>query len=400
MPNVKLTAVAVDRLRAPDSGRVEYFDLALPSFALRVTDKGSKSWVVFYRIGGRLRRMTLGSYPALGLAEARTAARGAMHDASRGVDPAQERAKKKGERPQSVEGAVHLFVEKYVSKKRSANETERIFNVYVLPKWRKRALENIARRDVIELLDMMLDKHGPYITNRTLAAVRRFFNWCVERDLVPTSPTTKVRAPGKEAKRERILSDGEIKAVWDGFHSLGWPFGPLFQLLLVTAQRRGEIATMRWEDIDLEDATWTIPREFTKADRAHSVPLSPPALDIVRGLPEAGEFVFTTRGSRPVSGFSKAKARVDALSAVSDWRLHDLRRTAASGMARLNVPPHVLSKVLNHAPDSTQGITAIYNRYGYDAEKRHAMEAWGRYLGSLITPRDDKVISIGARHAD
>ena len=138
MPRAKLTAVSVERFKAPANGRIEYFDQVLPGFALRITHKGAKSWVVFYRHGGRLRRMTLGSYPALGLADARDHARQALQQAAKGNDPAAERAQRRSSRSQHVEGAVQLFIAKHASKNRTARETERIFNTYVLPKWRRR----------------------------------------------------------------------------------------------------------------------------------------------------------------------------------------------------------------------------------------------------------------------
>ena len=402
MPRIKLTAIAIERLKGPESGRVEYFDLTLPGFALRITDKGSRSWVVFYRNGGRLRRMTIGSYPALGLADARMAAREAMQAAARGNDPAMERAAKRTASPDLFEGGVQLFIDKYASRNRSAKETERIFKVYVLPKWRARTLENITRRDVVEIVETVLEERGPYMANRVLAAIRKFFNWAMERDMVPASPAAMVSAPGRETKRDRVLSNDEMKYLWEGFDQLGWPFRPIFKMLLVTAQRRSEVATMQWQNINLEAAVWTIPREMTKADRTHEVPLSPLAVQILEEAPRFGSYVFTSgrSGDKPVSGYSAPKIRVDKLTGVTGWRLHDLRRTAASVMARLNVPPHVLGKILNHASDSTQGVTAIYNRYAYTDEKRHALEAWDNHLTNLIEPQRDNVSTARTVHVD
>jgi integrase len=388
MPRAKLTAISIERFKAPANGRIEYFDQVLPGFALRITHKGAKSWVVFYRHGGRLRRMTLGSYPALGLADARDHARQALQQAAKGNDPAAERAQRRSSTSQHVAGAVQLFIAKHASKNRTARETERIFNTYVLPKWRRRPLESITRRDVIHLLEDV-EEHGPYMANRTLAAIRKFYSWAVERDMVGASPVSNVSALGREEKRDRVLDDVEIMAFWEGCDKLGWPFGPLFQMLLVTAQRRDEVARMRWQDVDLDAGTWIIPAEMTKSRREHSVPLSPLSLDILSNVPRMGGHVFSSnlRGDKPVSGFSKSKKRLDGLSGLDGWRLHDLRRTAASGMARLNVAPHVLGKVLNHAPASLQGVTAIYNRYAYEPQKREALEAWAEHIKAVLEQR-------------
>jgi integrase len=205
-----------------------------------------------------------------------------------------------------------------------------------------------------------------------------------------------VTAPGKEQKRDRTLSDNEIKEIWEGCDELGSPFGPFVRALLLTAQRREEVATMKWADLDLEDdePTWTLPREATKADRAHGVPLAPAVVEILQSVPEVGSYVFSTgrRGDKAISGFSAAKRRIDKLTGLDGWTFHDLRRTAASGMARLNVPPHVLSRVLNHSPGNAEGVTAIYNRHGYEPEKRQALDAWARHVQSLIKPTDDKVV--------
>jgi integrase len=141
---------------------------------------------------------------------------------------------------------------------------------------------------------------------------------------------------------------------------------------------------MRWEDIDLDAALWTLPREQTKSDRLHEVPLSPLALDILDAVPQTTDYVFTTTGSTPISGFSKAKIRSDSLSGITGWRVHDLRRTVASGMARIGVAPHVVEKVLNHASGQISGVAAIYNRHGYTDEKRGALGAWAKNLQNLI----------------
>ena len=228
-----------------------------------------------------------------------------------------------------------------------------------------------------------------------------------------------MKAPGKETKRDRVLSDDELRLLWAAADKQGWPFGPFTKLLILTAQRKGEVAGMRWSDLNLEadEPVWTLPREQTKADRAHAVPLAPMAVDIIKALPRMESiYVFDTgirrNGAKngtdaPIAGFSRAKRNLDTslakaaatagVAAPEPWRQHDLRRTAASGMARLNVPPHILSRVLNHAPGATEGVTAIYNRHHYQDELRHALNAWAANVERIVMDQPaDNVIELTA----
>ena len=188
--------------------------------------------------------------------------------------------------------------------------------------------------------------------------------------------------------------DAEIRAFWKGCDELGWPFGPLFRLLLLTAQRRDEVATMEWAEIDLEKRLWSLPREKAKNDQGHDVHLSAQAVDILTALPRIGVkdgLIFTTNGRTAVSGFSRAKERLDALMAtaaghdIEPWILHDLRRTATTGMARLKFAPHVVDRVLNHTSGTIRGVASIYNRFDYLDERRAALEAWGRAVEAMVT---------------
>lgn len=387
MAVTKLTARSVENAEAPSKGRIELWDTLVRGLGLRITDKGAKSWVVMYRVDGRLRRYTLGSYPKMGLSVARDQGREALNAVSRGRDPADEkikarRAPRNG--PDTVDRIVDQFVERYAKpKNRSWQETERILQRYVVPAWGKLPVTEITRRDVIALLDPIVER-APYMANRVHACIRRLFNWCLERDLITASPVTNVKPPGVETSRDRILTNDEVRTLWATWGKMGWPFGPAFKLLLVTGQRREEVARMRWEDIDLENALWTLPREQTKSDRLHEVPLAQLAIEILDAVPRTSDYVFTTTGTTPISGFSKAKIRSDNLSGVTGWRIHDLRRTFASGMARIGVAPHVVEKVLNHASGQISGVAAIYNRHGYSDEKRGALEAWSKNVQTLI----------------
>lgn len=405
MPSQKLTARTIENAKAPASGRLEIWDTLVRGFGLRVTERGVKSWTLMYRVNGRQRRLNLGRYPAYNLADARELARDALRQVGRGIDPADERkaaleAAQAGE-SDTVEKMVRQFIERHAkAKTRRWRDTERMFELYVLPKWGKRPLASIARRDVIELLDDIMDQGKPYSANKVLSHVRRFFNWCVERDVLDATPVAKVKPPAKEVSRDRVLSDDELGAVWRACDTMGWPFGLALKFMLVTGQRRNEVSTLRWSDIDTERSVWTQPREATKSDRLHEVPLSLLAIEILEVVPKLGDYTFTTLGDRPISGFSKAKKRCDALSGVNGWRVHDLRRTCASGMARIGIAPHVVEKVLNHRTGQISGVAAIYNRHGYYEEKRAALNAWARAVEGILLHYDINVIPIRAGSSD
>lgn len=399
MPTARLSAKLIENIKPPLQGRADYWDSllseddALPgSFGLRVFASGVKSWQIMYRVpqrSGALRqkRMTLGSYPAFGLSEAREMAREALRKVARGTDPAEDRKNTRAKiaATPTVEEAAREFIAQYVKpRNRSWRETERIFNYYVLPRWGESLLPTITRSDVADLLNGIAAGGAPYMANRVLAAVRRFWNWCLEQGKVEASPVASVKAPAREVSRDRILSDEEIRAFWYSCNRMGWPFGPLFQLLLLLGQREDEVAGMRWSDVDLARGTWTLPREASKSDRLNQIPLPALALQILEKLPATdSNLVFSTTGSTPVSGFSKAKKRCDQISGVTGWRLHDLRRTAASGMARLKVEPWVVEKVLNHQTGQLSGVAGVYNRWGYLDEKKEALKRWANHLMEL-----------------
>jgi integrase len=388
MARKKLTNAAVKAIKVPKSGRAEYWDMNLPGFGLRVSDKGRKSWVMMYRMHGRLRRHTLGAYPALSLADARDAARKAAQQLQEGVDPAaQKAARRTAAPPDTFSNIVANFIDRHAKRNnRSWMETKRVFAKYVEPDWGKRPLESINRRDVIDLVDRVSDDHGPYMSNRVLAAVRKLFNWCLERDVITATPVAGIKPPGKEQRRERVLTADELRALWSASQELAYPFGHMFQMLLLTACRRDEIAALRWSWIDEESAVINIPAEYYKTGRGHEIPLSPQATKILESLPRlTGPYVFSSRsGDRPVSGFTNVKKRFDNRSGVKEWRFHDLRRTAATRMAELGFAG-VVKHVLGHTDNS---VTAIYDRYGRLPEKRHALEAWGRKLETIIEPTE------------
>ena len=226
-------------------------------------------------------------------------------------------------------------------------------------------VHDITRRDVLDVLDRVVDGGAPIAANRTLSAMRKLFNWCVPRDIIAVSPCAGVKPPTPERSRDRVLSDDELRLVWRAADKIAWPFGLLVKLLALTGQRRDEVAKMRWDELDLEAGLWTLPRERVKTDQPHEVPLSAASVNVLKSVPRiaGSSFVFTTNGTAPSSGYSKGKRKLDALlpSDMPDWRLHDLRRTVASGMARLGIHLPVIEKVLNHASGSFAGIVEYIN---------------------------------------
>jgi integrase len=325
-------------------------------------------------------RIKVGEPGRMALADARTKARELMANPS--APEPQEQAE-----PDAVASVIEQFITRdQKPRNRHWHEVERILKRELAP-WLDRPIQSITRRDVLDRLDAIADR-APVRANRVLAWTRRLFGWALERDIISASPVAGIRAPTREVARDRVLESAELAAVWRASEALQWPFRQIVQLLAVTAARKGEVVNMRWQDLDLERRLWVVPREMTKAGRLHEVPLSDLAMEIIEGLPRVGDgLVFPARkagSANPVSGFSKIKTRLDQMSEVDNWRVHDLRRTAASGMARLGHPPHVVAAVLNHSPGSTMGITAVYNRHRYADEKRAALDAWSRDVERVI----------------
>jgi len=443
MPTRPLTDKFCDRVKPPAAGRVEYFDATVGALALRVTATGHKSWNVFYTMHGRDRRYTIGGYPAFSLKAARKAAGEALQLKEQGIDPGAAKKAQRETRPDTFEAVARDYLARYVEENTAAStyrETTRILERDVIPAWRGRAIASISRADVNALVGRIAKRGAKVQANRTVARLRTLFNWAASQGYVADSPLRGVKLPTKERERERVLTDDEIKWFWQACGALGrdgWPFGPLFKLLLLTAQRRDEVGAVVWSELDLEKRLWTIPRERAKNDRTHDVQLSDPAVEILTALRARRDqnlllkdspLIFTTNGKTPVSGFSRAKENLDeemeklarkarglpeedepcraALKLkpgediprlVPEFLLHDLRRTAATGMAGLNIPPHVVDKVLNHVSGTIRGVARVYNRFTYRDERRGALDAWGRRVMALVAPADDNIVELQKR---
>lgn len=425
MPQKKLTQLVVDGIAPPKAGRVELFDKNLPAFGLRVAASGHKSWTVMYRLPGdpKVRRHTIPFAKFPKVDGARDEARRIMQKAERGEDPAKVEVQ-----PQrmTVRRLVDQFIERYAKpKNRSWEQTKQLLDRHIVSRWGDRQADSITGRHVRELLDELNNNGHPIASNRTLAHGRKMYNWAVAEEILAANPFAGVPARGTETERERVLLDNELARVWQAADSKGGTAGAFVKMLLLTAQRRDEVAGMRWDAINFEHpvieiqdddreaevgktAVWTLTAEETKGKRSHEVPLSPQAVAVLKSLPRLGEYVFTTRGDRPISGYTKIKEGIEGKIAklaaeaaapgekpatIGDWRFHDLRRTAATGMARLGVATSTISRVLNHKEG---GVTKIYNRYGFLREKQIALERWGRRVETLTSPAPDNVVELRA----
>ena len=301
--------------RAPTTGRIEIRDSESP-LVFRLTSKGVRTLTVRTRLKGKQVRFT---YPHAArtenLEDARKWAHTMLDKCQAGIDPRDEERAAQREIEASeklrLENVVDVFIDRHCKKNKSWRDTQAIFRLYVLPRWENRLITEITRADVASLLDGVEDRTSIYRTNRVLAAIRKLFNWAMSRGMIEHSPVGPGMARAGERSRERYLNPQEIRAVWKAAEALGYPSGTLVQLLLVTGQRRDEVAGMRWDEIDENERLWTLAQGRTKAGRAQFVPLSDLALELISYVPALGDYVLTTRGDRPVSGFAKWKKQLD-----------------------------------------------------------------------------------------
>lgn len=361
-------------------------------FTVRVFPSGQKSWVFFYFFEGRKRRMTLGSYPDLSLAKARIEHRNALNLLAIGKDPG---LTKQNERlaariSSSVEDLIEEYLEKWAKpRKRSWKEDQRILYKDIRPTLGKRKAKDVTKRDVILVLDKIKERNAPIAANRTLACVRRMFNFAIERDIVTTNPCITVKAPTKENKRDRCLTSEEIKSFWYCLDEA--PMSEITKLVLklqlVTGQRKGELITAEWGELDIIGGWWTIPAHKAKNGHLHRVPLSSLALELINALKQfssTSRWLFPSKnGAKFITGASIDHAvRRSTFKNMKPFTPHDLRRTAASHMTSLGIPRLVVSKILNHIEHS---VTAIYDRHTYDNEKQQALDMWSRQINRLIS---------------
>lgn len=408
-----LTVKSVEAVRPDPERRFEIPDAAMPGLYLIVQPGGAKAWALRYRHMSRPRKLTIGPYPAFGLREAREEAGKALQLLSYGTDPAAVKleAKNKAKPSDAVDkdsfGAVlDTFMKRHAVHNKRSTDVMAMLRREVLGLWGDRQIASITKRDVIEVLDGIVDRGSPISANRTRAHLNTLFRWAKGRDIIQVNPVDGLPQPAPEQARDRILTNAEIAGLWNAAEELGYPFGALFQVLLLTGQRLREVAEMSRGE--LNGAIWTLPAGRSKNGLEHTIPLSKEVREILDGLPriESSSYLFTTTGKTPVSGFTRAKERLDRSMtqkndascevdqqpvSLSPFTIHDLRRTAASGMASLRFPPHVVEAVLNHKSGTRRGVAGVYNRFDYAEEKRAALDAWARYVKQTVTGRKNTV---------
>ena len=407
---MKLTKTTVE---AVQPGERDSFvcDDRLAGFGLKVTPKGRRSYVVQYRPRGRTqtKRITLGVHGQPWTADkAREAAEHLLLRVRNGEDPVEtaraERAAADAaahtDREQRFEVVLESFVQLYAKpKNRRWEDTRRVIAFDALPIWRDRPVGTIHRRDLVQLMDQVSTR-SPSAARALYAQLRRMFAWCVERGLIEQSPCLGMRAPPPVESRDRWLNDDEIRLFWHALGGAGGPFESLFKLLLLTGQRREEVTGMRWSELNLSRAEWVLPKARSKNNKEHAIDLSPAALAILLQQPRTHQLVFTTTGVTPLSNHAKYRqrllARMRALrleeaealgeppAPISDWTVHDLRRTAATGMAKLRYPPHVIEAGRNHRGGPRGGLVAVYQHYDHRDERRSALHAWGKHVVKLV----------------
>jgi integrase len=397
----KLTDAAVLKKRPDPSKRLEIHDSG--GLYLVIQPSGAKSWAFRYRYAGKSRKLTIGAYPSLDLARARSRVAAERVRVQDGADPATEHRIAASSADDFGAAAVQ-FIQRYAKpKNRGWRESARLIGLIPDPrapsddpatfvahkhgavkKWGHRKISEITRADVNRLLDDIVDRGAPIGANRVFSALRKLFNWAEGRYGLEVNPCSRVQRPSAENSRDRVLTDDEIKAVWRAAAELGGAFGPFVRLLILTGQRRNEVAGMEWRELD--GHLWKLPRGRVKNDNGHEVPLSAEALAVIAGVPRihGRELLFSTTGETAISGFSKAKIEIDEIAGVEDWTLHDLRRTMASGMARLGVSLPVIEKILNHSSGSFRGVVGVYQRHSFADEKRAALDLWGAHVARLV----------------
>jgi integrase len=441
---MRFTARALQAVAPPATGRGEVFDETLPGFGVRISASGRRTWFVMYRCEGSLERLTLGrAGPAgLSLADARAAAREALATVAKGGNPAE--AKRRGRKTETfAELAERYLAEHAKPNKKSWRRDEEILNRDVLPAIGRMKANKVGRADVRELLRAVVARGAPVLANRTLEVVRQTFNWALREEIgdIAVNPCLRMPRPGgDETSRERVLSDAEIALFWERLDGAGMSQGTkvALRLVLATGQRKGEVAAARWEEIDESAKVWTIPAERSKNGLAHRVPLSRLALSLFDEVRELADvcrdrssgsvcrdpganpraigttdeahgargartgFVFPSLvGVRPVAAgaLNNALYRTRGCFGIGRFTPHDLRRTAATQMASMGISRLIIGKVLNHVEP---GVTSIYDRHGYDVEKRAALDAWAGRLSAILSPRaiGTTVEAHGARGRD
>jgi integrase len=459
VPKKTLTARKVESKLRPgrrDDGRAknreDYHDAVVPGLALRVTDRGHKSFVLVTRYPLNPKnptRRSLGDVGKITLEQARQKARNWLELIEKGIDPRVDEGRRRAAEARRqvntfaavateflerhVKGPAYLELErlatdlaareKMLGKEKALGkictdpknhellarskvegiakkgEAERIINSEFVNRWGPRPITEIMPEEVAIAIRAIVKRGAPYQAHNAFGYLRKLFNWAIGTGEygIDSSPLERLQPAeliGKRQARVRTLSDTELRAVWEAGERMGYPYGPVFRLLILTGQREREAAEMGWSEVDFDKRLWTIAAERMKGDRAHEVPLAPAAVALLEAQPRwKGGFAFTTTGgTKPINGFSKAKIRIDKLSGVSGWKIHDLRRTMRTHLSALPVEDLVRELVIAH---TKPGLHKVYDQHSFQDEKRRCLELWEARLLAIVEPRPGDVTDIG-----
>lgn len=380
----KLTTKFIEGQKPNPVKRLDFRDELMPGLVLRVSTSGTKTFCLHKRINGKMSRLTVGRFGVVSLAEARERVRQILYEIETGRF--EERTGVEVEAKPTLIDVIPDYIEKHAKvHNRDWKRKEALLAKF--PSLNGKRIDEIKRADVVKACDN-IHKSAPVSANRALAHLKHLMAWCVERGMIDASPIAGMKPLSKERSRERVLSDAELGALWAAADAEGYPFGECMKLLILSGQRRAEVAEMRWSELDFEKRLWTLPSQRAKNGRQHTVPITNAMLDVLQRVPRflASDFVFTTTGKSPISGFGRLKRRLDLAlpSSTEPWIIHDLRRTMSTNMAMQGVPQPVTEALLNHKTGVVSGVAAIYNVYSYSVEKRQALDGWCQHLKKMV----------------
>ncbi len=389
----KFTKASVAAMALP-VGKTErvVWDSEVPGFGIRIRQTGGRAWVIRPpRSGGASKLHTLGPVDKIELAEARQVARGKLAQATLGGDPTADKKKAREQAAVTVGSLIPTYIADREKRLRPAtiSNAKHHMNIHWEP-LHSRPLNGVTRAEVVACHKQIATKNGPHAADRARVVLSAFFAWAMREGVADANPVVNTNTATVPTQRDRVLKEAELAAVWGACREDD--FGRIVKLLVLTGQRRDEVAGMMWGEINLQEAIWTVPAERMKNKRPHEVPLSAAALDILASAPaREGRALVFGDGEGPFSGFSRAKKSLDrrAGDGVAKWRLHDLRRTAATGMAAAGTLPHIVEAVLSHVSGARAGVAGIYNRADYRREKREALDRWAEEIGRITGKKNE-----------
>ena len=376
---MRLTDAAVAALKVPDGkSEIIAFDSDLAGFGVRVRKGGSRRFVFQYKLNGTNRRVT---FKEVNVKRARAAAQILAAKVTLGSDPALEKEAAHDAAGDTFKRCLERYLARPQGRRRDSTlrEIRRHLERNLAPLHRLH-LKKIDRRRVADELARLTIESGATQSNRTRASLSKFLNWCIGEGYADMNVALQTNK-NEEVARDRVLDDSELKTVWNALPKSGDDYGDIIRLLVLCGQRLREISELRWSEVDLDKATITLPPSRTKNHRQHIVPLSAPAQAILKERERGDRDLVFGRGAKGFGGWTKSKARLDERAKLSQpWIHHDIRRSAATGLARLGVLPHTVEAVLGHVSGFRAGVASTYNKYAYETEKRQALDLWGKHI--------------------